>query len=47
MFSIVGVATIVGGLTLGPLSDRIGRRVTLTAAFVTFGMCALLLLTGR
>jgi MFS family permease len=47
MFSIVGVATIVGGLTLGPLSDRIGRRVTLTAAFVTFGACALLLLTGR
>lgn len=47
MFSIVGAASVVGGLTLGPLSDRIGRRVTLTGAFVTFGLCALLLLTGR
>ncbi len=47
MFSIVGGATVVGGLTLGPLSDRIGRRLTLTAAFTVFGLCALLALTGR
>ncbi len=46
MFSLVGVATIVGGLLLGALSDRIGRRVTVTAAFVLFAGCSLLLLTG-
>ncbi|RMH87203.1 MAG: YbfB/YjiJ family MFS transporter [Actinomyces sp.] len=47
MFSLVGAATIVGGVGLGAVSDRIGRRVTLTAAFTVFGACALLLLTGR
>lgn len=47
MFSIVGGATIVGGLTMGPLSDRIGRRVTLSISFVVFGACALVVLTGR
>jgi MFS family permease len=46
MFSVVGAATVVGGLALGPLSDRIGRRITLTTAFALFGLCALLLLTG-
>lgn len=47
MFSIVGVAAVFGGLTLGPLSDRLGRRATLTSAFVLFATCALLVLTGR
>lgn len=47
MFSVVGAATVFGGTTLGPLSDRIGRRATLTGAFVGFGACTLLLLTGR
>lgn len=47
MFSIVGIAAVFGGLTLGPLSDRIGRRNTLTAAFVLFAACGLLVLTGR
>lgn len=47
MFSIVGAATIVGGLSLGSLSDRIGRRVTLTTSFALFGLCTLLILTGR
>ncbi len=47
MFSLVGAATVLGGLTLGPLSDRLGRRATLTAAFTIFGLCALLILTGR
>ena len=46
MFSVVGAATILGGLTLGPLSDRIGRRITLTSSFVIFGLCGLLALTG-
>jgi predicted MFS family arabinose efflux permease len=47
MFSLMGAATVAGGLTLGPLSDRIGRRVTLTAAFVLFAGCGLLVLTGQ
>lgn len=47
MFSIVGFATVLGGLSLGRLSDQIGRRVTLTGAFVVFGLCALLALTGQ
>jgi MFS family permease len=47
MFSLVGAATVAGGLSLGPLSDRIGRRITLTTAFVIFAMCGLLVLTGR
>lgn len=47
MFSLVGGATFVGGLTLGPLSDRIGRRVTLTGAFVAFAACALVILSGE
>ena len=46
MFSVVGAATVFGGTTLGPLSDRIGRRATLTGAFAGFGLCTLLVLTG-
>lgn len=47
MFSILGFATVLGGLSLGRLSDQIGRRITLTGAFVAFGLCALLALTGQ
>jgi MFS family permease len=47
MFSILGASTVFGGMTLGPLSDRIGRRLTLTSAFTIFGLCTLLVLTGR
>lgn len=46
MFSVVGAATVFGGTTLGPLSDRIGRRATLTGAFTGFALCTLLVLTG-
>ncbi|MFW2332675.1 CynX/NimT family MFS transporter [Ilumatobacter sp.] len=47
MFSVVGASTVFGGMMLGPLSDRIGRRLTVTSAFVCFGSCTLLVLTGR
>lgn len=47
MFSLVGVGSVFGGTLLGLLSDRIGRRVTLTAGFAVFAACALLVLTGR
>ena len=46
MFSIVGLATVIGGLSLGRLSDRLGRRLTLTASFALFAACGLLVLTG-
>lgn len=46
MFALVGVAAIFGGVLLGPLSDRIGRRSTIVAAFTSFGLCTLLILTG-
>jgi MFS family permease len=47
MFSLVGASAAVGGTLLGALSDRIGRRITLTGAFSLFAGCALLTLTGE
>lgn len=47
MFSLVGVGSVFGGTTLGPLSDRVGRRATLTVGFMVFAACGLLVLTGR
>lgn len=47
MFSLVGVAGIFGGIALGALSDRIGRRLTLTGSFTMFSACALVVLTGQ
>ena len=46
MFSLVGVGSVFGGISLGPLSDRIGRRATLTAAFSIFAACGVLVLSG-
>ena len=46
MYSAVGVATIFGGILLGPLSDRTGRRATLVLAFLVFGTSTLSILTG-
>lgn len=47
MFSIVGAASVLGGLSLGALSDRLGRRTTLTVAYLVFASCAVLVLSGR
>ena len=47
MFSVVGVATVFGGVLLGQLSDRIGRRATMVGAFLAFGAATLLILPGR
>jgi len=46
IFSVVGVAAVFGGVVLGPLSDRFGRRATLVSAFATFGLSTLGILTG-
>ena len=47
MFSLVGVAAIFGGLLLGPLSDRVGRRWSMIGAFATFAASTLVVLAGR
>ena len=47
MFSLVGVAAVFGGILLGPLSDRLGRRMTMAAAFVAFAASTGLILAGR
>jgi MFS family permease len=47
MFSLVGLAAVFGGLLLGPLSDRLGRRTSMVGAFGAFGVSTLVVLTGR
>lgn len=47
VFSVVGAATVFGGMTLGALSDRVGRPRTLAGGFTVFAACSLLVLTGR
>jgi MFS family permease len=46
MFAVVGLSSIFGGILLGPLSDRIGRRAALVGAFLTFAVSVLVILTG-
>ncbi len=46
VFSVVGLAIIVGGLTVVPMSDRIGRRLTLVIAFASWAVASVLILTG-
>lgn len=47
MFSLVGAASVFGGIVLGPLSDRVGRRATMTGAFVAFAVSTCAILPGR
>ncbi len=46
-YSLLGVAAIVGALSLGRLSDRIGRRPVLTFALVGIAVACALITTGR
>jgi MFS family permease len=46
MFALTGLAAIFGGVVLGPLSDRFGRRRVMVGAFVLFGACTAVILTG-
>jgi MFS family permease len=46
-YGLVGLAIAAGGVLLGRLSDRIGRRPALLWGFVAMGACPLLVLCGR
>lgn len=47
MFALTGLAAVFGGILLGPLSDRVGRKVTMIGSFLLFGVCATVILTGE
>ena len=46
VFSVIGVAIIFGGLTIGSLSDRIGRRRMMMIGFVAWAVASLAFLVG-
>lgn len=46
VFSVIGVAIVFGGLTIGSLSDRIGRRRMMIIAFVSWAAASLAFLSG-
>ena len=46
VFSVVGVAIVFGGLTIGSLSDRIGRRRMMIIAFTCWAFSSLAFLVG-
>lgn len=47
IFAVTGGCTIFGGVTLGRISDAIGRRMTLVVAFPLWAAAVLCILTGR
>ncbi|HEU5083164.1 MAG TPA: MFS transporter [Acidimicrobiales bacterium] len=47
MFALVGLATVVGGVVLGAIADRVGPRLALVGGFATFAAGAAAVLTGR
>jgi len=46
-YALVAVAIAGGGIALGEISDRVGRRPTLVWGFLAMGACPLLALTAR
>jgi MFS family permease len=46
MFGVVGVGTVLGGVTLGHLADRFGERATMTAGFTAFSASIVAIMTG-
>ncbi len=47
IFSVAGGCTVLGGIALGRVSDRIGRRLTLLFGFPLWSAAVLLILTGQ
>ncbi len=47
MFSLFGLGAAVGGLLLGPASDRFGRRNTMIAGFLGFALATAAVMTGQ
>lgn len=47
VYALLGLGTVGGGLLLGRLSDRIGRRNTIVVGYASSALCPLLLLSGR
>ncbi|MEO0494195.1 MAG: MFS transporter [Actinomycetota bacterium] len=45
-FTMIGFAVIVGGLIVGSISDRIGRRLAMTIAFISWAIASMGILTG-
>ena len=46
-FTTIGFAVVVGGLIIGSISDRFGRRPTMVFAFVCWAVAAVGILTGE
>lgn len=47
LYSLIGLSAIIGAVSLGRLSDRIGRRPVMASAMAMIGIASLLVLTGR
>ena len=47
LYSVLGLAAVIGAVSLGRVSDRIGRRPVLLGALVAMAAAALLVLTGQ
>ncbi len=47
LFSLLGLAAVIGAINLGRISDRIGRRPVLTATMAAMSVSAALALVGR
>lgn len=47
VFAITGGCTMFGGVLLGRISDRVGRRLTLTVGFSLWAVAVALILTGN
>ena len=46
VYAVMGVAIIAGGVLLGRISDRLGRRPVLLGGFLTMTACSLLVVVG-